>query len=172
MQLLAIIFIVFLKFAIPVLLVFFPFAGGWANFVLDTIDGDMLIPLGLNSDLYQIIDKIADWGTYVAMVVAAWRLKWPIRRWIYILFGLRSIGQLLFLIFHDERLFFFFPNFLEPLFLVYATIAFYGKKKAPKIYEKHKVLIWSGVIIYKLQDELLTHIVNVDRSELIQRLFQ
>jgi len=30
--------IVVAKFAIPVLIVRFPFAAGWANFVLDTVD--------------------------------------------------------------------------------------------------------------------------------------
>ena len=45
------------KFAIPVLIVRFPFAAGWANFVLDTVDGDLLIPLGLEDPTYQLIDK-------------------------------------------------------------------------------------------------------------------
>ena len=43
--------IVVAKFAIPVLIVRFPFAAGWANFVLDTVDGDLLIPLGLEDGM-------------------------------------------------------------------------------------------------------------------------
>jgi hypothetical protein len=35
------------KFALPLLIIRFPFAAGWANFFLDGVDGDLLIPLGL-----------------------------------------------------------------------------------------------------------------------------
>lgn len=44
--------IVFLKFFVPVLLLKFPFLAGWANFILDTIDGDILILLGLEGFNY------------------------------------------------------------------------------------------------------------------------
>jgi len=166
-------FVVFLKFAIPAAITFFPFAAGWANFVLDTIDGDILIPLGLTDQIYQPIDKIADWATYIGMVIAAWRFRWGIKKWIYGLFAFRSVGQIAFLISGDERLFFYFPNFLEPLFLIYATIFFIKKAAEPLTYEfyrKHKWAIWVFVVIYKMQDEYITHIANTDRSDLIKRL--
>ncbi len=111
--------IVVAKFAIPVLIVRFPFAAGWANFVLDTVDGDLLIPLGLEDGPYQLIDKAADWCTYVGMVFVA--REWTIKRTIVALFVFRTVGQLLFFI-TGEEIIFFFPNFLEPLFLIYATI--------------------------------------------------
>jgi len=165
--------VIFLKFAIPVVIVFLPFIAGWANFVLDTIDGDILIPLGLSDSTYQPIDKIADWVTYIGMALAAWRFKWGIRKWIYGLFIFRSIGQLAFLTTGDERLFFYFPNFLEPLFLIYATIFFFKKAKellAYDLYLKYKWAIWIFVIIYKMQDEYITHIANTDRSDFIKGL--
>jgi len=163
--------IVFLKFAIPVAIVFFPFIGGWANFILDTIDGDFLIPLGLEDSTYQLIDKLADWATYGGMILAAWRFKWQIKKWLYGLFALRSVGQLAFLLFRDERLFFYFPNFLEPLFLIYATMVFFKKTETPAFYLKHKWAIWIFVIVYKMQDEYITHLANIDRTELIKRLW-
>jgi hypothetical protein len=165
-----IIFIVFLKFAIPAAIVFFPFLAGWANFILDTIDGDILIPLGLKNPTYQLIDKLADWTTYLGMILAVWRFKWDIKKWIYGLFSFRSIGQLLFLIFKNELLLFYFPNFLEPLFLIYATIFFFKKTKTYSFYLKYKWLIWIFVFVYKMQDEYITHVANVDRSELIKGL--
>jgi len=166
-------FIIFLKFAIPTAILFFPFIAGWANFILDTIDGDMLIPLGLADLAYQLIDKVADWTTYIGMVLAAWRFRWSIKKWIYGLFIFRSIGQTAFLMTGDEKWLFIFPNFLEPLFLVYATIFFFNKASEPMAYEfylKHKQAVWIFVIIYKIQDEYLTHIANVDRSDLIKNL--
>ncbi len=41
------------KCGLPVLLIPFPFLAGWANFVLDAVDGDLLIPLGLSDPVYQ-----------------------------------------------------------------------------------------------------------------------
>jgi len=174
-QIIAISSVLFLKFAIPIGIVFFPFFGSWANFILDTIDGDILIPLGFEDSTYQPIDKIADWATYVGMAFAAWKWRWGIRRWIYGLFIFRSIGQLIFLITGNEQILFYFPNFLEPLFLIYATIFFLKKaveSSAYVFYLKHKWTIWIFVVLYKMQDEYLTHIANTDRSDFIGNLFR
>jgi hypothetical protein len=169
----AIVVIVAAKFLIPVGIVFFPFAFGWANFVLDTIDGDILVPLGLEDSTYQPIDKLADWATYVGMAAAAWRLKWSIRRWIYGLFLFRSIGQILFLATGAEWWLFVFANFLEPLFLVYATAGFFLKseERTAAWFTRHRIVIIVFVVLYKLQDEYVTHIGNIDRTELISRLW-
>ena len=161
--------VVALKYLLPLLLIPFPFFAGWGNFILDSVDGDILIPLGLSDQIYQLIDKSADYVTYACMVVAAWR--WPLRRAVIALFALRTVGQLLFFVTGNEIVFFFFPNFLEPLFLVYATILFWKRGDAPAFFARHAVLIWVLVIAYKLQDEFITHVANIDRSELIGRLF-
>jgi hypothetical protein len=165
-------FVIFLKYFIPVTIVFIPFLGGWANFILDTLDGDILIPLGLIDSTYQLIDKSADWFTYVGMVLCAHHFKWPIKKWIIILFIFRSLGQLAFFLSRDERVFFIFPNFLEPFFLIYASLVFLKKAKAYDFYTKHKFAIWLFVFIYKMQDEWITHIANIDRSEFLQSLIK
>jgi hypothetical protein len=164
--------IVILKYITPLFIIPFPFAAGWFNFILDTVDGDMLIPLGLTDPTYQMIDKSADWFTYFGMIFATRLHKWKIAKWIYLLFALRSVGQIAFFITSDERVFFIFPNFLEPLFLIYATIIFIKKNKAYAFYLKNKVLIWSFVVLYKMQDEYITHIGNFDRSELISTIIR
>ena len=88
--------VVIAKFIVPVLIVPFPFAAGWANFVLDTVGGDLLIPLGLDDGPYQLIDKSADWFIYLAMLLAA--RTWKISRTVAVLFAFRTVGQLLFFI--------------------------------------------------------------------------
>ncbi len=102
------------------------------------------------------------------MVIAAWR--WPLRRAVIALFALRSVGQALFFLTGDELVFLLFPNFLEPLFLAYASIAFLKRSEAPAFFERHAVAIWLVVVCYKLQDEYVTHVANVDRTELLGRL--
>lgn len=173
MKTVAIAVIIGLKFLIPIGIGFFPFAFGWANFVLDTIDGDLLVPLGLADSTYQPIDKLADWATYIGMVVAAWRFDWSIRRWVYALFLYRSIGQVLFLVTGAEWWLFVFANFLEPLFLVYATASFFLKseERTAAWFLRHRTVIVVLVVLYKLQDEYVTHIGNIDRTELITNLF-
>lgn len=156
------------KFVLPLLLPRFPFLAGWANFLLDALDGELLLPLGLDEPIYQRIDKIADWVTYVFIVIAA--RSWPIWKWIVGLFVLRSIGQGLFFLTGDERMFFFFPNLLEPLFLVYASILFFKKDDASEAYARHRVAIWAGILIYKLLDEWMLHMADIDRTEALGRL--
>lgn len=160
--------VVVLKYLLPVLLVPFPFLAGWANFILDSVDGDILVPLGLPDRIYQRVDKSADWVTYVFMVVAGRR--WPIRRWLMGLFLFRTVGQALFFLTDDERVFFVFPNFLEPLFLAYASIRAFRGAAAPDVFRRHRVVIWAIVVAYKMQDEWITHIGNIDRTDLIRRL--
>jgi hypothetical protein len=179
MAIIGIALIIAAKFALPALIVRFPFVAGWANFALDSVDGDLLVPLGLVNATYQPIDKVADWATYVAIVVVAYRSAWPIRRLILGLFVFRSIGQLGFLVTGEELFLAAFPNFLEPLFLVTASILAWKRvvRRLPDWREhgfatlrRHRWLIGTVIVIYKLQDEYFTHVANVDRSEFVQDL--
>lgn len=177
----AIVLIVALKFALPLLILRFPFAAGWANFALDGIDGDLLIPLGLPNDIYQPVDKISDWVTYVAIVVVGYRRDWPIRRLMLGLFVFRSIGQIAFLLTEEELFLALFPNFLEPLFLVSASLLAWQRvvrhqpdwqERGFAVLFRHRWLIGTLIVIYKLQDEYFTHVANVDRSEFLQQLLE
>jgi hypothetical protein len=164
--------VVALKFVVPVLLPRIPFAAGWTNFILDALDGDLLVPLGLVKPAYEVVDKAADWVTYVFMVAAAWRGRWPIRRWLAALFVLRSVGQLLFFATGDERVFLLFPNFLEPIFLVYASALFLKQAEGHAWYLRHRAAIWALVVLYKLPDEWIVHIARIDMSDLLWRLLR
>jgi len=178
-QAVAIVLIIVAKFALPVLIIRFPFAAGWANFFLDGFDGDLLIPLGLPNDIYQPVDKLSDWVTYVAIVIVGYRNAWPTRQLMLGLFLFRSVGQVGFLLTGNELLLAAFPNFLEPLFLVTASILAWERvvRRLPDwqargfaILRRHRWLIGTLIVIYKLQDEYFTHVANIDRSEFIQQL--
>jgi hypothetical protein len=175
----AIALIVAAKFGLPLLILRFPFAAGWANFFLDSFDGDLLIPLGLPNEVYQPVDKVTDWVTYVVIVVYAFRNAWPIRRLMLALFLYRTVGQVSFLITGNELLLAVFPNFLEPLFLVTVSILTFERivRRYPNWEERgfailfrYKWLIGGTIVVYKLIDEYITHVGNIDRSELLQRL--
>jgi hypothetical protein len=176
----AIAVIIAAKFIVPLLIIRFPFAAGWANFVLDGVDGDLLVPLGLPNETYQPVDKITDWVTYVAIVILGFRNDWPTRRLMLGLFAFRSIGQVGFLLTGNELLLAAFPNFLEPLFLVTATILAWERtvrhlpdwqERGFAILHRHRWLIGTLIVVYKLQDEYFTHVANLDRSDFVRQLF-
>lgn len=171
MNLPVIVLIIGLKFLLPVLYLWFPFAAGWGNWILDSVDGDLLIPAGLDPGLYQNLDKAADWIGYLFIFIWGW--KQPIRREITATFALRTVGQALFFATHNELMLFYFPNLLEPLFLVYVTVArFRGRDRVQAIYRARFRWIWLGILLYKFQDEWFTHVANVDRTEFVKALFR
>ncbi|HEY7452158.1 MAG TPA: hypothetical protein VIA02_06530 [Candidatus Limnocylindria bacterium] len=176
-----IVVIVAAKFLLPLLIIRFPFAAGWANFALDGIDGDLLVPLGLPNDIYQPVDKITDWVTYVAIVVVGYRDRWPIWRLMLGLFVFRSIGQVAFLVTGNELFLALFPNFLEPLFLVTVSILAWQRvvghhvdwhERGFAILRRYRWPIGIVIVVYKLVDEYFTHVGNIDRSEWFQQLFE
>ena len=157
-----------LKFGVPLLIFWFPFQASWANFVFDTIDGDILLRLGLDFDLYQTIDKIADYATYIVMLVVG--LKWKVRKTILALFAVRTVGQALFFATGNETIFFFFPNFLEPFFMAYSFLMWKFKAQKHERYLRHRFLIWGVIVPYKMWNEWNTHIANIELSDVFFNL--
>ena len=165
MEILIISLVISLKFIVPSLMLAFPFAGAWGNYVLDVVDGDILLSLGLTDSTYQTIDKFADLISYIFMLILG--LRWPIKKIIIVLFGYRLIGQLLFFITGNELMFVYFQNFLEPLVMAYTLLLVLNKSnpdKAYKAYKKYFFLVWGLVIGYKLWNEWYLHFANIDLS--------
>jgi hypothetical protein len=117
----------------------------------------------------------------VAIVIVGYRNQWPIQRLMLGLFILRSVGQVAFLLTEEELFLALFPNFLEPLFLVTATILAWQRvvRRAPDwfdrgfaLLDRYKWPIGILIVLYKLLDEWFTHVANIDRSEWLQQLFE
>lgn len=177
----AIVAIVAAKILLPLLIIRWPFAAGWANFFLDGFDGDLLIPLGLPNETYQPVDKVTDWLTYVAIVIVAFRNDWPTKRLMLGLFVFRSVGQVGFLLTENELFLAAFPNFLEPLFLVTVTLLAWQRAirhradwqaRGFAVLHRYRWPIGILIVIYKLQDEWFTHVANIDRSEFVRQLIE
>lgn len=156
--------VILLKFIVPVFLLWFPFQVAWINYFLDVVDGDILLSLGLNDENYQTIDKIADWFSYIFMLLVG--LRWNIKKTIIILFIYRTIGQTLFFLTRNELIFFYFQNLLEPLVMIYALFIFSRRSEgaAFETYKKHLRLIWAIIIGYKVWNEWYLHLANIDLS--------
>lgn len=91
--------IIALKFIVPILMLYSPFVGAWGNYFLDVVDGDILLELRMSEYAYQTIDKIADYFSYIIMLIVG--IRWRIKRLIIIFFIYRTIGQVLF--FHNTE---------------------------------------------------------------------
>jgi hypothetical protein len=154
------------KFIVPSLMLRFPFVGAWGNYVLDSVDGDILLELGVSDETYQTIDKAADYFSYIIMLHVG--LTWRIKHLIALLFMYRTIGQALFFKTRNEIVFMYFPNFLEPLVLTYTFLLARNKgseEQAYAAYRNHLGLIWSFIIAYKVWNEWALHAANIDLSE-------
>ena len=81
------------------------------------------------------------------------------------------MGQAAFFLTQHELMFLYFPNFLEPLFLIAATILRFNRTDPWGHFYRYKWIYGGIVFVYKMQDEVLTHLVNCDRSDAIGRLF-
>ncbi len=151
------------KYLLPLLIFKYPFHASLANFVLDSVDGDILMHFGLSYATYTLIDKSADYVTYIVMFIVG--RKWKIGRLITILFVFRSIGQLAFFATHNDLLLFVFPNLLEPLFIIYSFLMYRYGTKAHEKYKKYFLLIWIFIVAFKMWNEYNVHLGHIDLSE-------
>ena len=71
-------------------------------------------------------------------------------------------------------------SFLEPLFLVTVSILAWERvvRRLPDWQEpgfavlfRYRWVIGITIVVYKLVDEYITHVGNIDRTEFLQRLF-
>ncbi|QQS44308.1 hypothetical protein IPM65_01775 [Candidatus Roizmanbacteria bacterium] len=156
--------VIALKFVVPALMLYFPFASLWANYILDVVDGDILQYLGMSDMNYQTVDKTADYVSYIFMLLLG--MRWRIKKTVIALFIYRTIGQILFFLTRNELFFFYFQNFLEPLMMIYALILLFQKdeSKAYRVYKKYFFLIWAIIIAYKVWNEWYLHFANIDLS--------
>ncbi len=168
MIILLIIVIIAFKFILPSLMLFNPLIGMWSNYFLDIIDGDILLSLGLTEIQYQTIDKLADFFSYIIMLITVYKFNWKIKKTATILFIYRAIGQSLFFLTGKEIMFFYFQNFLEPLLLIYTILILIKKssQKAHHFYKKHLLIIWAIILIYKIWNEWYLHFANIDLSSI------
>lgn len=155
--------IVFLKYILPFGMFLFPFQVSFANFILDSVDGDILMHWGLPFVLYAPIDKTADYLTYFVMLLVG--RKWKIKKTILALFLYRSVGQILYFATGHDKYLFYFPNFLEPLFILFSALVFVDRKMAYERYKKYILSIWILIILYKMWNEYNLHVGHIDLSE-------
>ena len=154
-----------LRFILPFFYFKFPFQASWFNFLLDTIDGDIIMGGGLAMATYIKIDKIADFLAYIAMFLVG--RKWQIGKTIKWLFVYRLVGTVFYAATDNDLVFMLFLNLLEPIFMVFSLLLFINKEKAYSRYKNHIVPIWAFILAYKVFNEYTLHLGHIDVSGML-----
>ncbi len=88
-------------------------------FLVDSFDGEIFRKAFAHqkNDVYQLFDKILDFYGYCFALI--YSIPSSIFSLFLFLFALRAVGMTVFLVKRDKKIFSFFPNIFENLFIVY-----------------------------------------------------
>ncbi len=89
------------------------------NLVLDGFDGEIFKRSGYARPQYSMYDKVLDYWWYVWVLVYILVIGAPAKYLFIFLFCYRTIGQILYLAFHEGKYLFLFPNLFELVFYYY-----------------------------------------------------
>lgn len=117
--------IVILRILTAPLIFIWPFPSIILSFFLDIIDIELATRGALTLEKYERYDKALDLWWYFNVMIFSW-FQLPNYRYILlILFIFRTVGEVVFFIKNDRRVFFLFPNFFENIFfLIFFSIYF------------------------------------------------
>jgi hypothetical protein len=159
--------LIFLRLTTPALVFYDPFWASVLALTLDSIDGNAFCRAGFTSSQYQRIDKFLDFYWYAFALI--FLLTHPPTTLLFALFVsfflLRLLGEILFYVKDDRRIFLFFPNLFEPLFYVYVLSQ---KFNWPSLLQPIQLAVVLLIIIpVKILLEYLLHIRLISFGNLL-----
>ena len=89
------------------------------NLLLDGFDGELYKRSGYARPQYSMYDKILDYWWYIWVMIYVLATNVPAKDVFIVLFIYRTLGQILFLLFHNGIILFLFPNIFELVFFYY-----------------------------------------------------
>lgn len=157
-------FVVFLRILSAPLIFITPLPAIILSFFLDVIDIEFASQKVLNLSEYEKYDKALDFWWYINIMIFSWFHLPSYKYLLLILFTFRAIGEIIFFIKNDRRVFFLFPNFFENIFfLIFFSIYF---KQLNFLLNKEFVYIFiSIIIVLKLFQEWWVHIAQISIPE-------
>lgn len=158
----SLVFVILLRFIIPLLIFRRPLLGGVASILIDAFDANIVHLMGGAFPNYQQIDKFLDtYYLFLEFVVSlAWHHKIA-KQTSVILFLYRVVGVVLFEVTNARVFLLLFPNLFEYFFLFFLVFK-------RRYFDSNKAHSWSKVIlilvllyILKLPQEYLLHYKQV-----------
>ena len=112
-----------------------------------------------NEDTYQKIDKALDFYWYT--IALLFGLQTEFWQFFVVLFVIRLVGEILFYIKGDRKIFLYFPNIFENFFIIYIfAVRFPGL--APWLEGSFFWITFSVLVAFKLIQEYLVHVALFD----------
>jgi len=157
-------FVVLLRILSAPLIFIWPLLSIILSFFLDIIDIEFASRKVLTLDEYERQDKILDLWWYLNAVIFSWFHLPYYRFLLLILFIFRAIGEVIFFIKNDRKVFFLFPNFFENIFfLIFLSV--YFKQLNFLLNSKFIFFSLSVAIIAKIFQEWWIHIALISIPE-------
>jgi len=156
--------IVVLRILAAPLIFIWPLLSVILSFFLDVIDIEFASRKVLNLAEYERYDKALDTWWYLNAMIFSWFYLPSFRLLLLMLFIFRAIGEIIFFVKNDRRIFFLFPNFFENIFfLIFFSINF---KQLHFLLDKEYVFLsLSAVIVIKIFQEWWIHIALISIPE-------
>ena len=144
---------------ILILFVINPITAILINIVIDFADGPLYkYYFKFSRKMAQYFDKLWDYIYYIALMVLIINLNLQMWWILFILFIYRSVGEIIFFINGNKKIFIYFPNIFE-----YYTLGFLFIKKLQEITFINSYMIISIFImitIFKIWNEIFLHKQN------------
>ncbi len=126
-------------------------------FILDGFDGEIMKRSGYARHEYSTYDKIMDYWWYIWIFLFVLYSNVPAKNIFIVLFLYRTVGQLIYLLYHKGIILFLFPNVFESLFYYYLVATLLHQEQ---FFFSQPLLTYAiiALTIPKLIQEYLVHI--------------
>ncbi len=157
-------FIILLRLLSAPLIFLWPLISIILSFFLDIIDIEFASRGILTLSEYERSDKALDLWWYSNAMLFSWFYLPYYRLFLLTLFIFRIVGDAIFFLKNNRRIFFLFPNFFENIFLL-IFFSLYFKQLNFLLDKKYFFISISIAIIIKIFQEWWIHIAQISISE-------
>ena len=157
-------FVVLLRILAAPLVFIWPLPSIILSFFLDIIDIEFASRKVLTLSEYEKYDKALDVWWHLNIMIFSWFYLPDYKIFLLILFILRMIGNIIFFLKNDRRIFFLFPNFFENIFFL-IFFSLYFKQLNFLLGREFIYFSLSIMIITKIFQEWWVHIAQISIPE-------
>lgn len=123
-----------------------------ANILIDYLDGPFYKHyLKVPNVRAQYYDKFWDYLYYVALLIIIFRLRLAAAPLLVFLFAFRTVGEFIFFVTGNKKIFVYFPNFFE--YFVFGVLLVYKFNWGIDV----QIVLFGLIIVYRIWNEIFLH---------------
>lgn len=158
------IFISILRIIVAPIIFIWPLQAIILSFFLDLIDIEFASQKVLTLSEYETNDKALDLWWYLSAMIYSWFYLTPYKYMLLGLFVFRYIGDVIFFIKNDRRIFMLFPNFFENIFFLF-FFSTYFKWLNFLLDKKYLAFSLITLLVFKIIQEWWIHVAQISIPE-------